>query len=250
MRAALQQPTRWWLLGLSDDQARLWSVEHGTPAERELPLERPSRAAANAERVQPVQGGASHAHRRRGGGGQLKLSPQRFGDEQTDDIERAVWYDVVVAELRGAGSPQDLVLVANGLHHAGFTRACARLPLAVHAIDHNPAEPSVGQLRDLGAERLRRPTEEELEKLRGAWHSASATTESLSEALVAAKAGRIDTLLWAPGTAPRPGSEVDAAPAELSDVVDEIVRQTVLHGGRTVPLWSEPSVPVRAILRW
>jgi hypothetical protein len=250
LRAALTQPDRWYLLTLTDDAARLLEVVHGTPIERPLPLERPDRDAANAERAEP-HGPGRHAH-----GTSQGLSPQGFGNRQVDDIERTTWYEVVDDALRKVlpDPAVPLVVVADVVHHDAFAEVCH-----VHqviALDHQPDGLSDGELRDMGAEHLERVSASELESLRDAWFAADATTTKVDQALEAARNGRIDTLLWVPDAEVRHVDDQADAPDGAPDLVDEVVRQTVLHGGRTVPVRPdtlpapEGHAAVNAILRW
>ena len=245
--ATLDEPASWWVLGVSDDGATLTHVHHGTPRAVDLPLERPDRAAANAERTAPVPGGSSHAHRTAGRGSSTRIQPQGFGNEQVDDIERRVWYGVIADALAKTDIGEDpVVLVADTVHHGAIHDVCNRAGLMPGGVQRSPHGLDHAELHRLSREHVAPLARPDAEALRDAWHAADREDRAgtnLDEARRGAERGRIALACW-PTT---PGS---AIPVE----VDDVLRKTVLHGGRIVPLPPEAlpqtGAPLAVVYRW
>ncbi|MEZ4240930.1 MAG: hypothetical protein R3F59_33185 [Myxococcota bacterium] len=253
LRTALDQPALWYVLGLADDGATLVRVARGAPSEVPLPLEREDRAAANAERVEPTEGGNRHANRFGSPptGGTPTTHQQGFGYEQVDDIERQTWYRFVDRALQQAleEAPAPVVLVADVVHHQAFRDACHCPHLLDRGIRHDP-HASPAELAALARPVARAHQQNDSEAIGDRWHAAAhrgLVATRPEDVLEAARVGRVDTLYWPAG-------------ADLNgdaEQVDEIVRQTALQGGALVPVDGEGlpeagggSNVVNAILRW
>jgi len=252
--AARQEPECWHALTVTDDQARLVRFIAGTPHQVDLPLERADRAAANAERELPNYRGDRHAHRIASPGpGAPAVHGQGFGDEHVDDIERRAWHREVVAALDKALGQDHapLVLIAAPAHVGGLRSLIRGRDL--RTVSRHPSGLDDAGLRDLALSVLDVVKDEPSEAERQAFHDANRTTTDLKQALEDARMGRIQLLFWDPSADVRhvDGEAPDGAP----DLVDEIVRQTALHGGQAVPVPAarQPGsgkTPVAAALRW
>lgn len=255
LQAALDQPERWHLLTLADDGAELYEIHRGTPRKAELPLERNDRQEANAERLSPTPGGPLHARGNASSTKATNMTPQGFGQEQVDDIEREAWYRVVDKALQSvlqpAGDP--LVVLADTRHQGPFAAICHVDDIV--AVHQHPEDLTDDRIREIG-----RSLQDgvDTERLTTHWHNAESRTTSLQEALQGARSGRVELLMWNPEARIRHVDEHEDAPAAAADMLDEVVRQTSLHGGRVIPVPPE-HLPepgnrrehvLNAVLRW
>jgi|GEM_PF-5655946 len=259
-------PTRLFILSLSDAGARLLRSDCFGTTEVDLPLSRENRDAANGERVRPDGSGSQSAHGTAGG---PKAQTQGFGHEQHDDIERDVWYRVVVDALTEAlpSRQECLVVVTDRVHQGAFAERCEAASIDAITVAHNPSGLSDAELAKLARPEVVRHGRPDPEQLGAQWAAAMNDGRCLlSSVQIAQRAaeGRIHTVFFDPdaAVAARPGDGMwEVVPAGESgtiDLVNEVVLATLEHGGETVPvrpgtltrITGNADCSVAAIARW
>ena len=257
--AAQHSHPTFFALALSDAGARLLRVCGGRRTEIKLPLERTSRADANAERVSPVPGGSQHANTHGAGmTGAPNMTVQGFGHEDRDAIERDAWYFFVNQALKAviAQRAEPVVLVADVVHHAGFRKVCKVANLQAKGVEFNPTNATDEQI----AKRARQALDTQEPGAQLAADGGKPHAAKLTDVIQAARTGQVETLFFVPER-PQPGVVNDEAetidvhatrePGD-ADLITEAVRLTLKSGGEVVPVDAEllADSTVYATLRW